>query len=90
MAKGKCVTKMKTRNRILKWFSLFIAAFIIYTVVFYSIKGWQWDSLFPYVLGVGGITSVITGAIGFAEKIANIKQKKEDKSDDIHNEQQGV
>ena len=55
--------KKKVRNIILASVMIAMAIFISYTVIFYSIKGWQWDSLFPYVLGVGGVEGVLTAVV---------------------------
>jgi len=55
--------KVKTRNKILISVMSFLGLFIIFTVGFYAYKGWQWDALFPYVLGVGGLEGVMTGVI---------------------------
>lgn len=90
MANGKRIKKLKTRNRILRAFYIFIGISIIYTVGFYSYKGWQWDNLFQYVLGVGGITSIASAALGLADKLVGIKHKKEDENDEVRDEQQGI
>ena len=90
MAKGKRTKKLKTRNQILRAFYIFIGIFIVYTIGFYSYKGWQWDNLFQYVLGVGGITSVATAVLGLADKIVGIKSKKEDENNEVRDEQQGI
>lgn len=66
---------MKTRNRILLLSAVFITLFIMYTLVFYSIKGWQWDAIFPFVLGVGGVVDVMTAAVAIADKMSE-KPKK--------------
>lgn len=68
--------KLKTRNRILLVSAIFLTAFILYTLVFYSIKGWQWDAIFPYVLGVGGVVDVMTAVVAVADKIGNKPKKK--------------
>lgn len=59
----KKASKLRTRNIILIIVGIFIAAFVIYTVIFYSIKGWQWDNIFPYLLGTGGIIEAFTGLL---------------------------
>lgn len=69
---------MKTRNRILVLSAAFITAFIIYTLVFYSVKGWQWDAIFPFVLGVGGVVDVMTAAVAIADKLEPRKEKKDE------------
>jgi len=67
---------LKTRNVILIIVGIFIAAFVIYTVIFYSIKGWQWDNIFPYLLGTGGIIEAFTGLLTLAEIIVGRKRKE--------------
>lgn len=68
-------SKLKTRNRILLMSAIFITAFIVYTLAFYSIKGWQWDAIFPFVLGVGGVVDVMTAVVAIADKMSE-KTKK--------------
>lgn len=73
----KKASKLRTRNIILIIVGIFIAAFVIYTVIFYSIKGWQWDNLFPYLLGTGGIIEAFTGLLTLVEIIVGRKTKGE-------------
>ena len=72
----KKASKLRTRNIILIIVGIFIAAFVIYTVIFYSIKGWQWDNLFPYLLGTGGIIEAFTGLLTLVEIIVGRKRKE--------------
>lgn len=65
---GSWFAKLKTRNKILALVGGSIGAVLLYTLIFYSIKGWQWDSLFPYLFGGGGIEAAITGWITVTEK----------------------
>ena len=65
---GSWFASLKTRNKILALVGGAIGAVLLYTLVFYSIKGWQWDSLFPYLFGGGGIEAAITGWITVTEK----------------------
>ena len=65
---GSWFAKLKTRNKILALVGGAIGAVLLYTLIFYSIKGWQWDSLFPYLFGGGGIEAAITGWITVTEK----------------------
>ena len=64
--------KKKVRNVILVSVMIAMAIFISYTVIFYSIKSWQWDSRFPYVLGEGGVEGVLTA----------VEKKKKNRKDD--------
>lgn len=72
----KKASKLRTRNIILIIVGIFIAAFVIYTIIFYSIKGWQWDNLFPYLLGTGGIIEAFTGLLTLVEIIVGRKRKE--------------
>ena len=72
----KKASKLRTRNIILIIVGIFIAAFVIYTVIFYSIKGWQWDNIFPYLLGTGGIIEDFTGLLTLVEIIVGRKRKE--------------
>lgn len=72
----KKASKLRTRNIILIIVGIFIAAFVIYTVIFYSIKGWQWDNLFPYLLGTGGIIEAFTGLLTLVEIIIGKRKEK--------------
>ena len=74
----KKASKLRTRNIILIIVGIFIAVFVIYTVIFYSIKGWQWDNLFPYLLGTGGIIEAFTGLLTLVEIIVGRKRKEKD------------
>ena len=65
---------MKTRNKILLTIGIAIGAVLLYTLIFYSIKGWPWDGLFPYLFGGGLGEAAITGIITITEK----KNRKED------------
>lgn len=71
----KKASKLRTRNIILIIVGIFIAAFVIYTVIFYSIKGWQWDNIFPYLLGTGGIIEAFTGLLTLVEIIVGRRKE---------------
>ena len=73
---SRTTKKMHTRNKIYVWMMIPMWVFVLYTVAFYSWKGWQWDQLFPYVLGAGGITSVMTACIAIANKIIGLKERE--------------
>ena len=51
---------MKTLDRVLIIVGSFIAAFIIATVVIYTVNGWQYDTLIPCVVGSGVLETVNT------------------------------
>lgn len=68
--------RLHTRNKILAIAAAFIAAFIVYTLIVYTINGWQWDALFEYVLGAGGIVCGFTAVIAVADKIVGRKNKE--------------
>ena len=80
---SKRAKKMHTRNKIYVWMMIPMWIFIIYTVAFYSVKGWQWDPLFPYVLGAGGLTTVATATIAIANKVIGLKEKESDTSNEV-------
>lgn len=63
----KRVEKLRTKNKIVLFVGSFLAVFVLYTVAFYSAKGWQRDGLFPYILGARGAVEVVTGALALAE-----------------------
>ena len=79
----KKASKLRTRNIILIIVGIFIAAFVIYTVIFYSIKGWQWDNIFPYLLGTGGIIEAFTGLLTLVEIIVGRKRKENNNEDAV-------
>lgn len=59
---------MKTLDRVLIIVGAFIAAFIIATVVIYTVKGWQYDTLIPCVVG-GGVLETVNTMIITVNKI---------------------
>lgn len=67
--------KLKTRNRILCIVAIGITVFLVYTLAVYTIRGWQWDAMFPYVLGVGGVVDVMTAAVAGVDKLSGKKEK---------------
>lgn len=74
---GRRSRKMKKRDKILLTVGVVLGVFIIYTLAVYTIRGWQWDSLFPYVLGVGGIVDVMTAVIAITDKKEGKKHEAE-------------
>ena len=53
-------TPMKTLDKILLIVGIFIALFIITTVIIYTYKDWQYDTLIPCVVGSGILETVNT------------------------------
>lgn len=51
---------MKTLDRVLIIVGAFLAAFIIATVVIYTVNGWPYDVLIPCVVGSGVLETVNT------------------------------
>ena len=70
--------KLKTRNRILLAVALALTAFLICTLAVYTYNGWQWDALFPYILGVGGVVDIATAGITVADKLTGRKTGKDE------------
>lgn len=71
------VSKMKTLDKVLIIVGSFLAAFIIATVVIYTINGWQFDVLIPCVVGSGILETVNTMII----TVNKIKKGKDDTED---------
>lgn len=59
---------MKTLDKVLIIVGSFIAAFIIATVIIYTVKDWQYDTLIPCVVG-GGVLEAINTMIITVHKI---------------------
>jgi hypothetical protein len=51
---------MKTLDKILMIVGIFLALFIIATVIIYTMNGWQYDVLIPCVVGSGLLETVNT------------------------------
>ena len=51
---------MRTLDKVLIIVGGFLAAFIIATVVIYTVNGWQYDTLIPCVVGSGLVETVNT------------------------------
>ena len=61
-------------DKVLISLALFLFAFILATIIIYTVKDWQYDVLVSCVLGAGGIESL---AMAFIQ-IAKYKHKKDD------------
>ena len=51
---------MKTLDKVLIIVGIFLALFIIVTVIIYTMNGWQYDVLIPCVVGSGLLETVNT------------------------------
>ncbi len=72
-------TKMKTLDKVLIIVGIFLAVFIIATVVIYTYNGWQYDTLIPCVVGSGLLETVNTMII----TVNKIRHKTVDEAQDI-------
>ena len=70
---------MKTLDRVLIIVGAFLGAFIIATVIIYTVNGWQYDVLIPCVVGSGILETVNTMII----TVNKIRRGKIDDSNDI-------
>lgn len=61
---------MKTSNLILALLGLFLVAFIVGMIVIFCIKGSTPDTLIQYVLGAGGVETVMLAAIKISKNIS--------------------
>lgn len=71
--------KMKTLDKVLIIVGIFLAAFIISTVIIYTYNGWQYDTLIPCVVGSGLLETVNTMII----TVNKIKHKTVDEAQDM-------
>ena len=78
----KTKTKMKTLDKVLIIVGGFLAAFIIATVVIYTVNGWQYDTLIPCVVGSGLVETVNTMII----TVNKIKHKTGENEDGLEDE----
>lgn len=61
--KKKPKKEVKTLDRVLIILSIFLFSFITATVIIYTVKDWQYDTLITMVLSGGGIEVVSTALI---------------------------
>ena len=59
--------KLNTLDKVLIILALFLFVFISSTVVIYTIKDWQYDTLITCVLGAGGIEAIAGAFIQIAK-----------------------
>lgn len=69
---------MKTLDKVLIIIGVFLAAFIIATVIIYTYKGWQYDTLIPCVVGGSVLEAINTMMI----TVTKIKKGKIEESSD--------
>ena len=69
--------KIKTLDKVLIIVGIFIALFIISTVIIYTLKDWQYDILIPCVVG-SGILETVNTMIITVNKIKNKTTNTED------------
>lgn len=68
--------KLNTIDKVLIILASFLFAFIVATMIIYTIKNWQFDTLITCVLGAGGVEAVAGAFIQIA------KYKHKDKGDE--------
>ena len=72
----------KTLDKVLIIVGSFLAAFIIATVIIYTVNGWQYDTLIPCVVG-SGILETVNTMIITVSKIRGGKNVTDDIGDSI-------
>lgn len=76
---------MKTLDKVLIIVGSFVGAFIIATVVIYTVNGWQYDTLIPCVVGSGILETINTMII----TVSKIRREKDADIDDPGNSGSG-
>lgn len=69
--------KLNKLDKVLIFLALFLFAFILATIIIYTVNGWQFDTLITCVLGAGGIESIAGAFI----QVAKYKHKNDDSTD---------
>jgi len=59
--------KLNTLDKVLIILASFLFAFIVATIIIYTINGWQYDTLITCVLGAGGVESIAGAFIQVAK-----------------------
>jgi len=77
--------KLNKLDKVLIGMALFLFAFILATIIIYTVNGWQFDTLITCVLGAGGIES-IAGAFIQVAKYKHKTDESEDKEDGLAEE----
>ena len=70
--------KLNTLDKVLIGLASFLFAFIVTTLIIYTVNGWQFDTLITCVLGGGGIEVIASAVI----QIAKYKHKDKESEDD--------
>ncbi len=74
--------KMNNLDKVLIVLSVAIFSFVVATMIIYTVKGWQFDTLIQCFLGAGGLESFITGGI----QIAKYFKRKGDDNNETGND----
>ena len=77
--------KTNTLDKVLIILASFLFLFITSTVIIYTIKGWQYDTLITCVMGGGGAEVLATAIIQIA-KYKHKDKEVEDESENIIND----
>lgn len=70
--------KLNTLDKVLLGLASFLFVFIVSTVIIYTIKGWQYDTLITMVLGGSGVEVFASAVI----QVAKYKHKKDESEDE--------
>ena len=70
--------KLNKLDKVLIFLALFLFAFILATIIIYTVNGWQFDTLITCVLGAGGIESIAGAFI----QVAKYKHKTDESEDE--------
>lgn len=71
--------KLNTIDKVLIILASFLFVFVVSTVIIYTIKDWQYDTLITMVLSGGGAEALATAII----QVAKYKHKDNDKGEEI-------
>lgn len=74
---------MKTLDKVLMLVGIFIAVFIIATVIIYTYNSWQYDVLIPCVVG-GGLLETVNTMLITVHKI------KQGKTEEVNIDESGI
>ena len=70
--------KLNTLDKVLIILASFLFVFITASVVIYTVKDWQYDTLITMVLSGGGVEAIVAAVI----QIAKYKKGKEGETED--------